>query len=123
MMKNPTPMLGAGVSPAQLMLGRNNLLEPLEEARWVESSTEHDATHTMQYRVQSELQSRPAVILEDARRVSILGVNRKAREGSLQDFKLCEIAQLYLKGEETKMTQSTPGFRIIGLTSHHLVVE
>ena len=123
MIKNLTPMLGAGVSPAQVMLGRNTLLESLGHCQWVDSSNETDVTHTMQQQVQAALAARSEVILEDARRVVNLGMNRKARVGSVRDFRIDDVVQLYMRYDESKTAQWVPGFRIVGIMSHHVIAE
>ena len=123
MIKNLTPMLGSGVSPAQVMLGRNNLLESLENAQWIEPSRNVDVEHTMQFQIQAALQARTAVIVEDAKRVVDLGMNRQIRAGTKHDVKVGDTVQLFLKDEELQVERWTSGFKIIGVTSHHVLVE
>ena len=77
----------------------------------------------MQFQTHAALQARSAVILEDACRVANLRMSREIRVGANQNFKLGGIAQMYLKDEDTKTERWTPGFRIIGPTIHHIVVE
>ena len=101
-------MLGAGVSPAHVMLGRNSLLDSLARAKWIESSTDCDVSRTIQPQMQAALQARSAVILEDARRVVNLGVSRNIRVGANQDFKLCDVAQLYMKDDDTNSERWIP---------------
>ena len=121
--KNLTPMLGVGISPSQIMLGRNNLLESLESAQWVESKNESDLNHTMQHQIQSAMHARNAVIMDDSRRVVRLGLNRKIRAGASQDFKLDDVVQIFIREEGTKIERWIHGFRVVGLTSHHVIVE
>ena len=123
MIKNLTPMLGSGVAPSEVMLGRNNLLDSLEQMQWIDSTTDGDLSHTMQVQVQTALSARSAVILEDARRTVRLGTTRNARSGSKQDFKLNDSVHLFMRDDDTNCERWIPGFRVIGLTSHHLIVE
>ena len=116
-------MLGAGVSPAQVMLGRNTLLDSLGNCQWVDASNENDVTHTTQQQVQAALAARSEVILEDARRVVNLGMNRKVRIGGSRDFRIDDVAHLYIRNGETKTAQWVPGFRVVGIMSHRIIAE
>ena len=123
MIKNLTPMLGAGVSPSQVMLGGNNFLESLENAQWVENDSNNDITHTVQFQIQSALEARSLATLEDAKRAISLGMNRPIRAGAKQEFRIGDVAQLFIKEEDQDVERRTPGFRIVAVTSHHIVVE
>ena len=123
MVKNLTPMLGSGLSPSEVMLGRNNVLESLGRIERIETSTDGQIAHTMQAQLQASLKARSAVILEDARRIVRIGTSRNIRSGAKQDFKINDKVQIYMKDDDLEIDRWIPGYRVIGLTSHHVVVE
>ena len=112
-----------GVSPAREMLGGSNVLQSLENRQlWTKEQCD-EFPMRMQSQLQSMLEARSAIITEDAARIVKIGISRPLRASAVSDFKTGDRVLLYMLGPRIKQHRWAPGFRVVGLTSHHVIAE
>ena len=123
MSKNATSMVSSGISTTQEMLGRSNVLQSLENRHLWKKEQRDEFPTSMQSQLQSMLEARNAIILKDASRIVKIGTSRPLRSAAISDFKVGDRVILYMMDPRIKQNLRTPGFRVVGLTSHHVIVE
>ena len=95
-------------------LGNRQLVDPLR----------YDTlSETLQVQLQAALQARTVLVQRDAQRTIELGLSRPLRAHAMADFKMGDGVIIFIRNQTIREEKWAPGFRIVGITSHRLIVE
>lgn len=110
--KNLAPMASSSLSPEQIMIGRNPIMETLEGRPLCEMNDANKEKASMQIQLQTMLHARTAIIKADAERILRIGLTRPLRAFSKVEYRVNDIMRIILKTPGPKEEK-----RICGYTS------
>ena len=123
MAKNLVPMVRCALSPAKIMIGRNTIMETLEGRPLSNPTGEGKETASMQLQLQTMLEARTAIVKADAGRILRIGLTRPLRAYSNVQYRVNDHVLLRMKTANTKEEKWIGGYRVVGVLSHHLILE
>ena len=119
---NLSPTIGSGVRLAHAMNGRSSTFESIGNRQLLTSALIKDFTDSLQFQIQSALKSRWDIVKFDERRTQYIGPSRPIRSGARADFRVNDGVALFAKNQTLGEFRRPPGFRVVGMTSHRVIV-
>ena len=102
MAKNLVPMVSCSLSPAQIMIGRNTILETLEGRPLTEMNDESKEKAATQLQLQTMMEARTAIIKAHADRIMRIGLTRPLRAYSNVQYRVNDHVLMRAKTPQTK---------------------
>ena len=122
--KNLSPNSSTGICPMTSMIGRADILAPLETADNMdglnaESGTSTNAFRSTQKHLLQLIELRNFMCMHDASRIIELCRNRTLRSGSKVVYKMGDLVEAFNPDSKTW----TPNFTVVGIKESHLIIE
>ena len=121
--KNLIPMVSSGLSPAQIMIGRNTILETLTEKPFEKATNESKERLAMHAQLQTMLEARSVMIKAEADKILRIGLTRPLGSYSKVEYRVNDYVLLRMTTPKTKEEKWVGGYRVVGVLTHHLILE
>ena len=99
------------------------MFDSLENRQLIGPQRYDALSDTPQVQLQAALQARAVLVQREAQRAIELGLSRPLRAPAATDFKMGDGVIIFIRNQTIRGEKWAPGFRIVGLTSHHSIVE